>query len=299
MNAALSTPEALVEALQGPSPSYKRAEVDAVVANATETAPLLLALLDGLMSDPDTIEERLDPNDFGPLYAFVSLSQLRYEAAHDTFVRIARLPTDAFEVLLAEGLVTEGLTAPLVRTAGGRTDGLRAIVLDDDADNYIRAQAAEALAIMVHRGHAERGEVLELLSQVMISDSDWPSFLPAGMLAAMFLLGAVEYSDLIAKAFDEDLVDPVMFGDLDDTLDDMEKERRTRAGLQQASDAADLNDVHRSMSWWYCFSPEAPRLGGLAPASAKDQRQARARAEKRKHANRKQKSARKRQRRKK
>jgi hypothetical protein len=148
-------PQQLVAALLGPSPTYKRAEIDAVVAHREATTPLLLARLAEIVADPEGAVARIG-EDFDAVYTVVVLAWFREEAAHDDLVRFARLPGETIERLLGEHFVTEDFGRLLLATAGTRTDGLVAILTDREADEYVRTQAADALVTAVGAGHVSR-----------------------------------------------------------------------------------------------------------------------------------------------
>jgi len=252
-------PKLLVDAIFGPSPAYKRAEVDAIVSHREAVTPLLLERLARIAAAPEREEE----SDLGPLYTVVSLAHFHETAAHDDLVRIARLPIETFERLLGEGLVTEQLDAMLLATAGDRTDGLRAILTDASVSEFIRAQAASALAEAVVRGHADRGEVLSLMAGLLTEDAAPPDadFFWDGVISAMLRLKPVEQADAIRRAFDAGLVPDGMM-----SVDDFE------AALAEGPVEGDPppEDVHDWIGWWDCFRPrpERPAAAPKPPAPA-------------------------------
>ncbi len=246
-----SEPPALVEAIKGPSPRYKRAAMDALVANREAVIPGLLAILDEILHSRAGGEERQDLG-FAGLYAMVLLAHFRCTDAHDRLVALGRLPTDSFEEMLG-GFLTEGFDSALLMTCGGNTSKIRQLVQDRAADEYLRSQAADALAGAVVLGYADRGETLTFLAK-LLSPEEAPngSYLWSGVGSAMLNLYPVEYEDRLEVACYEYLIEPMSF--------DAEFVRETIAegpahAAQDLRCIRDLGrrDVHSWMEWWACF----------------------------------------------
>lgn len=109
----------------------------------------------------------------------------------------------------------------------------------------------------VRRGHAERGQVLSLLARVMMGQADLPySYVATGMCSALLDLGAVEHSDQIWQAWNEELLDPMHWhrSDIDELLA-ATREEVTR-NLAAKESRLDQMKLHDWIGWWHCFSPE-------------------------------------------
>jgi hypothetical protein len=270
MSAEPVDPKQLVDAICGPSPKYKREAVDAIVAHQEQTTPYLLALLSEMAADPEGYLSRVGADDFDPLYTVVLLAHFREARSHDDLVRIARLPPETFERLIG-GFAAEGFDEVLLATAGDRTAGLHALLADHYADEFVRSQAAHALAVMVHRGHAQRDEVLSLLAGLLNEEAapQAVDFFWSGVIEAMLRLHPVEHTDAMRRAFDEGLVPDGMMGF------DYVEERLAR-GPQDDDDVLERPappDVHGWLSWWACFD-ERLRAPPPAPKPQEPARQA-------------------------
>jgi len=244
-------PKPLVDAIRGPSPRYKRDEVNDILAHPEQTAPHLLAILAEVARDPAQAAEKA--NDFDAIYALYLLTELRDTRAHDDIVRIAQAPVATVHAILGEDFVTNSLAAVLLATAGERTDGFRELFGDERLDAFVRGAAAVALAVAVHRGHADRDEVLTLLVDELTRDETPDPYTSGELIRAMLRLHPVEHHDLLRRLVAERELDvPV---DLDAHL----------ARGPSTDDTAPYGvdrDVHAWMSWWQCFEPRPP-----APAS--------------------------------
>ncbi len=281
-----SEARALVQALCGPSPRYKRSEVEAVVARREETAPYLLEILRAALADPEGYLAELGEN-FDPLYAVALLAHLRESAAHDLLIELCRLPTEQFERLIG-GFITEGMERALFATCDGRTDRIRELLLDPRADAYLRAQAANALAMAVHQG---------LLAAQLVPDVANPdSYFWNGICAAMLQLHPVEHAEALLRAWDERLIDPFMFHRLDIEEAIARGPEAAVAGLAGDVEQALTPNVHDWLGWWACFHPILPQPQ-IAPEHERHEARRGAKAAAKK-ARKRQQAARKKQRRK-
>ncbi len=242
----------LVDALCGQSPTYKRKAVEAVVARQEETIPLLLDVLRAILRDPEGYLAELG-EDFDPLYVMAILAHLRTPEAHDLFIALCQLSEEQFELLFG-GFITEGMERALFATCHGRTEGMRALLEDREADGYLRSQAAHALAMAAHHGWAERGEVLDFLArQFTPQKAPLDSHFWSGVGSAMLELYPEDHVDVLIKAFDEGLIEPMMF---DRTyIEEVIAEGPQRCQERLAEDVARAltPDMHHWIGWWACF----------------------------------------------
>jgi len=246
---AEADPQQLVEAIKGPSPRYKRAAVDALVAHREAVIPGLIAILDEILAAPPSSEEF----GFEGLYTLVLLSHFRCTEAHDRLVNLGRrLPTDAFEAVFG-GFLTEGYDSVLLRTCGGDSSKIRLLLLDRAADEYLRSQAAKALVGAVVLGHTDRGEILELFASLLTPEAaPEGSYLWSGVGSAMLHLYPVEYQDRLVQACHEWLIEPIMFG-AEHVAEIIAKgPAHALEGLHCVEDPG-WHDIHAKLEWWACF----------------------------------------------
>jgi hypothetical protein len=247
-------PAALVAAIRGPSPRYKREAVAAIAAHPRQTVPHLLAILREVLQDPRGYLERAGA-DFGVIYAIVLLAHLREPLAHELIVRIARLPDDVLDPLLGDFL-TEEMGNVLLLTCGGQTEGLRAILQDRAANEYSRSQAARALVMAVHMGYAERDEVLAFLAALLVPEAaPEGSYVQTAMLIAMLDLHPVEHEDAFRRAWDAELIEAAAISWENIEEDLARAPEAAERELAQRCEQAQRADVHDWLSWWACFQP--------------------------------------------
>jgi hypothetical protein len=253
--------EALVAAIRGPSPHYKREAVDAIVLQRELTTPHLLHLLEEMADDPAGFVARIGEDDFDPLYTLVLLAHLRETRAHAPLLKIARLPKALLDDVLG-GFVIEGLSALLLSTCGGEVGGIRALLVDRTVADACRTQAAEALVMAAHLGYTRREEVLELLASLLTeveagSDEAHPWTL---WVCAMLKLRPLEHKQAIRRAWDEGLLEDFILGGWDDIEGDLEGDaEETGDQLAEECEQALPSDVHDWMGWWDCFRTPVER----------------------------------------
>jgi hypothetical protein len=249
---AEADPQQLVEAIKGPSPKYKRAAIDALVAHQEAVIPGLLTMLDEILAGPPGGDER-DELEFGGIYALVLLTHFRCTEAHDRLVALGRrLPADAFEEAFGDFL-TEGFDAALLRTCGEDCSKIRELLLDRNADEYLRSQAAKALAGAVVLGDADRGEVLELLASLLIPEAaEQGSYLWSGVGSAMLHLYPVEYQDRLVQACHEWLIEPIHF-DAEHIVELIAKGPAHAVEGLHCVEEPGWQDIHAKLEWWACF----------------------------------------------
>jgi hypothetical protein len=261
-----------VAALCGPSPRYKSALLGRAAADPSGITPLLLALLDEILRDPPGWIASHPDDEFGPRYALTLLAHLREPAAHERIVALGRQPPERFEALL-DGFQTELFSEVLLATCGGRTAGMRALVADPVADEYVRGEAAAALVEAVGLGYGDRREVLALLAEQLAPEraKQTDHYFWTGVIDAMLKLHPTEHAGAILHAYDSGLVAPM-------TFDREELEAEIAAGPPELLPPPE-RDLHDWIGWWACF--EEPEKN---PAQRAAEREAERLAQKHKDA---------------
>lgn len=249
---AEADPQQLVEAIKGPSPKYKRAAIDALVAHREAVIPGLLTMLDEILRGPPGSDER-DELEFGGIYALVLLTHFRCTEAHDRLIALGRrLPADAFEEAFG-GFLTEDYDFALLRTCGGDSSKIQQLVLDRAANEYLRAQAADALVGAVVLGYADRGEILELLASLLTPDAaEEGSYVWSGVGSAMLHLYPVEHQDRLVQACHEWLIEPIHF-DAEHVVREIAKGPAHAVEGLRCVDGPGWHDIHSRLEWWACF----------------------------------------------
>ena len=191
-------PSALVDALFTPALAYKRAEIDAIQARWDETAPLLIAQLDGIVADPWLLD---DPFKYGQIYAAYLLASHKVEAAHDTLCAVLRLDGELIEWAFGDTLSEDG-GGFLAFTSGGRTEALKALIEDRDAYLYSRCAAADALGIMAVTGQIDPAPVRAYIAGLLTAEWDDGAYFVASMGNVLLDLNPAGFEPVLAAAME-------------------------------------------------------------------------------------------------
>ena len=137
--------------------------VDDAIERWGEIVPHLLAHLERVIADSEGYLD--EDHDLLP-YALLLLAHFREERAHPLMLSLFSLSGDVLHELLGD-IKTTVLPAFLLRTSGGSLDGIRKLVLNRSANEFVRWAAMETLCLAVVAGMAE---LLAFLAGVEIDD---------------------------------------------------------------------------------------------------------------------------------
>ena len=253
-------PESLVAALRGPSPRYKRAEVDAVVARLGECEPHLVEIVREIGADPVSWDEAGGHSHMDLAYALILLSRARSTTLHGPLLRLLHHPGEEVEEILGD-LVTESLPWILFVSAAGEDAGLRRLALDRAAGEWIRSSAMDALRLVALEDEDRREELIALASAV-IQDPEEEVGAAVVTRAADLLVDLRHRPSrrLLIDAAVAGHLDPFMYtpADIDELLDAPPQDPGELA--EEARSRCEHEDPHEAMSWWDCFAAgsEAP-----------------------------------------
>jgi Protein of unknown function (DUF1186)/SEC-C motif len=233
-----------------------REALKAASAQRAEMLPLFLNEIQTYLALEPAARE--DPT---PLFfIFHLLGEWREKAAYRLLARLLRLPADEVDSILGDGLTT---TSHRVMTAvfDGDPDPLYDIILDPNAEEFIRAGMCEALAILTLRGELDRALVSRLLRDAFSDlQPQTQNFVWVGWQSAIAMLGMSDLKALVKKAFDLGFIDDGILG-----LDHFEQDLRRKIehpGEPWPSDNHDytlFGDTTEEFSGWYCFTEQYRR----------------------------------------
>jgi len=127
------------------------------------------------------------------------------------------------------------------------------LVQDRNADEYLRAQAAAAVAGAVALGYADRGEILELLAGLLTPDAaEEGSYFWGGVGSAMPHLYPVEYQDRLVEACHHWLIEPMQF-DAGYVVDEIAKGPAHAVENLRCVEEPGWHDIHSRLEWWAGF----------------------------------------------
>jgi hypothetical protein len=167
--------------------------------------PHLLARIEYVLADPEGYCEQ--DHDLLP-YALILLAHFREERAHSLILSLFSQPGDLLDELLGD-MKTTGLPALLLRTCGGNLDGVRSLILNRNANGFIRWAAMESLCLAVAAGMADREETIRFLAGLLTGEEAEPdSHFWTGVAHSLCDLYPVDVMDAVRMAYADGLIIP-------------------------------------------------------------------------------------------
>ena len=193
-------------------------------------------------------------------FIFHLLGEWREKAAYRPLARLLRLPADEVDSIFGDGITT---TSHRVMAAvfDGDPDPLYDIILDPNAEQFIRAGMCEALAMVTLRGELDRVLAGRFLRDAFSNvQPQAQNFVWVGWQSAIAMLGMGDLKALVKNAFDRGFIDSQILG-----FKHFEQDLRRgieRPGEPWPSDNHDYSlfgDTLEELSGWYCFTEQYRR----------------------------------------
>jgi Protein of unknown function (DUF1186)/SEC-C motif len=229
-----------------------RAALQAASAQRAEIVPVFLREIDSYLArDP---AERDEPT---PLFfIFHLLGEWRETSAYRPLARLLRCPPDDLDALLGDAI-----TATSHRVMAAVFDGdprpLYEIILDRNADEYIRARMCEALALLVLRGDVDRAPIARFLRDAYMELPQMRCVVWQGWQSAIATLGLSELKSLVKRAFARGHIDRGWL-DFADFEADLEQGISLPGAPRHPEDReyTPFGDTIEELSQWQGFSNE-------------------------------------------
>ena len=142
---------------------FARAAVTEALARRDEIVPELLRILEAVADDPQRYAK--EPDYMALTYAMFLLARFRETRASPLLVRIFSAPGETAFDLIGE-TVTEDLCSILASVSGGDLSGMRALIENEQANEYVRSAAMKGLLTLVATGQRTRDEVMEYFASL-------------------------------------------------------------------------------------------------------------------------------------
>ncbi|MGB6743969.1 MAG: DUF1186 domain-containing protein, partial [Terracidiphilus sp.] len=139
---------------------FEREAVEAAVARRDEVIPGLLHALEEIADPERAVQIDAEGDLMAHLYAVYLLAQFREARAYPVLVRIAGLPGDLLDSLFGDFTASD-LGNVLASVCGGDMRGIRTIIENETADEWVRGSALQSLTILAGTGEKRREEVVE------------------------------------------------------------------------------------------------------------------------------------------
>jgi hypothetical protein len=245
------TAQEILEALsenRGCPPQAALASADVRRAELTEP---LLAAVERAIAEPAAASP-----DAASLcsHALYLLAKWREPRAFGPVLRWLSLPGDgAFD--LTGDVPTQAGDRILASVCGGDRPEIRALVENRDANEYCRAKALQALAVLVAWGEMPREALVAYLGELIVEKLDrGPSHVWGAVACLVAELGLEQFRDLLRAPCADEWVDPFVI--------DWEEIEQCSAGGAAFEEYRrrhpPITDVAGETAWWGCYHHAAP-----------------------------------------
>ncbi len=247
----MTAPE-ILQQLEHCRAPFPRAEVAEAIARREEITPELLRILERVADNPAAYTG--DGNYFAHIFALFLLAKFRESRAYPLALRIAAMPGETLFDLIGD-VATENLGAILASVCGGDDAGLKALIENPGADEYVRPAGMAALLTLVATGQRSREEVMDYFAGLFHRLERKPNYIWSALANACSDLCPIEVQDEIRQAYDDHLIEVSVIHP-DDVRDALalgkeEAVRRLRNEYQL------IDDLETEMQWMSGFHTDS------------------------------------------
>jgi hypothetical protein len=218
-------------------------------AHRVEMVSVFLDAIDSYLALAPT--DRAKPN---PLFfIFHLLGEWREKSAYRPIARLLRCPSHEVDAILGDA--TTGTSHRVMAAVyEGDPRPLYDIILDPNADEFIRSRMCEALAMAVLAGELDRDVAGRFLRDAFMELCPQArSFVWNGWQNAIAMLGLSELTILVKRAFDRRFIDPQW---LEYRHFVRNLESAIRQPDQYREEFSRFGNTVEELSGWHCFSEE-------------------------------------------
>jgi len=231
--------------------SLPKEALKAATAQRVEMLPLFLNEIEGYLA----LEPHARAKQTPLFFIFHLLGEWRERAAYRPLVRLLRLPGREIDAIFGDGITT---TSHRVMAAVFDNDPqpLYDIILDPNAEQFIRSRMCEALAMITLRGDFDRALAGQFLRDAFIEmQPQAENFIWVGWQSAIAMLGINDLKSLVKKAFDRGFIDSHILG-FDHFEQDLKRgiEHHGEPSRSDDPEYTRFGDTIEELSEWYCFT---------------------------------------------
>jgi len=229
---------------------FPRQALQEAVARKEEMTPSLLRIIEEAKLLPEVLYGH---SYIAHIYAMYLLAQFREKRAYPLIVEFFSIPGEI--TLESTGdVVTEDLHRILASVSHGDPSLIKSLAENDDANEYVRGAALDALLTQMVCGEATRQEVMAYYESLIRGGfARRPSQAWASLVSCSTDLYPEEVMADIRQAFEEGLVDEMSI-DLAYVMETFARgKERVLRELREDSKRRFIEDVIKDMEWWACF----------------------------------------------
>jgi len=190
-------------------------------------------------------------------FIFHLLGEWKEKVAYRPLARLLRIPGQEVDAIFGDGITTTGHRV-MAAVFDGDPDPLYQIVLDPNADEYLRASMCEALAMVTLLGELDRDLAGRFLRDAFMEmQPQAECYVWVGWQSAIAMLGLSDLKILVKKAFDRGFIDSHVLG-FDDFEQDLKRGIECPGEPWRPDDHEYtlFGDTVDELSGWYCFTEQ-------------------------------------------
>jgi hypothetical protein len=219
----------------------------------SEMVPVFLEQIEAYLAARG--EDRQQPT---PLFfIFHLLGEWQEKSAYRPLARFLRCPRDDLDYVIGDGLIETGHRV-MAAVFDGDPQPLIDIIVDPEAEEFVRSRMCETLAMAVARGELAKDVVAAFLSDAFTSlYPQEQNYVWHGWMCAIAMLGLEDLAPLVREAFDREFIDRT-WTSLDYFERDLAhgKDHPGQGRWARDREYTLFGDVIEEMSSWYCFSEQ-------------------------------------------
>src|ERR1700736_6529577 len=190
-------------------------------------------------------------------FIFHLLGEWREKSAYRPLARLLRLPRRDVDAIFGDG-ITPTSHCVMAAVFDGDPEPLYDIILDPNAEEFIRAGMCEALAMVTVRGELDRAVAGRFLRDAFMEmQPQAECYVWVGWQSAIAMLGMSDLKLLVKKAFDRGFIDSHVLG-FEHFEEDLRRgiEHPGEPRLPDDRDSTLFGDTVEELSGWYCFTEQ-------------------------------------------
>jgi len=230
-----------------------REALKAASAQRGEMVPLFLEEIETYLALEPAARAKPTPL----FFVFHLLGEWPEKAAYGPLARLLKLPGREVDAIFDDGITTTSH-----RVMAGLFDGdpqpVYDIILDPNADEYLRASMIEALAMVTLRGELDRQQVGRFLRDAFMEmQPQAECYAWVGWQSAIAMLGMSDLKLLVKEAFDRGFIDSHVLG-FHDFEQDLKRGIECPGEPLRPDDHeyTVFGDTIDELSGWYCFTEQ-------------------------------------------